>query len=56
MVEDRINEWVLRKYGILPNEVRINIAITFELYYEKFTWWYAEIKTLEKYPTPPLFL
>lgn len=56
MVEDRINEWILRNYGVLPNNLRIEILKTFELYWDEFNFQYAETKTLKKYPPPPLFL
>jgi len=49
MLEKKINQWISVNYGELPDSVKQNIAITFELYYEQFTWWYAEIKTLETY-------
>jgi hypothetical protein len=45
MVEDRINEWISINYGEVPHSVKIEIAKTFELYWDEFTFWYAEIKT-----------
>jgi hypothetical protein len=45
MVEDRIKEWILENFGEVPHSEKIEIAKTFELYWDEFTFWYAEIKT-----------
>ena len=45
MVEDRINEWISINYGQVADSVQQEISKTFELYFDQFTWWYAEIKT-----------
>ena len=53
MVEERIREWISINYGEVPDSVKHDMLITFELYWDKFTFRYAEIKTLEKYPQAP---
>ena len=52
MVEDRIKEWILKNYGEVPTNVKIQMIKTFELYWDEFNFRYAEIKTLKKYPPP----
>lgn len=47
MVEDRIYNWIAFTYGEICPIERNKIAQTFELYWDKFTFRYAEIKTLE---------
>jgi hypothetical protein len=47
MVEERIYNWISEKYGDIDPSRKHEIAMTFELYWDEFTFWYAEIKTLE---------
>lgn len=47
MVEDKIYEWIAYTYGEISPLERNRIAQTFELYWDEFTYRYAEIKTLE---------
>jgi hypothetical protein len=47
MVEERIYNWIALTYGEVSPIERNRIANTFELYWDEFTFWYAEIKTLE---------
>jgi hypothetical protein len=47
MVEERIYKWISENYGDLDPSTKHKIAMTFELYWDEFTFWYAEIKTLE---------
>ena len=53
MVEDRIKQWIVENYGDISASVKHEMLMTFETYWDRFTFRYAEIKTLEKYPTPP---
>lgn len=53
MVEDRIKQWIVENYGDISDSVKHEILLTFETYWDQFTFRYAEIKTLEIYPTPP---
>ena len=55
MVEDRINQWIVENYGDLSASGKHEMLMTFEMYWDQFNFRYAEIKTLEKYPTPPYF-
>jgi hypothetical protein len=47
MVEERIYKWISENYGDIDPSTKHEIAMTFELYWDEFTFWYAEIKTLE---------
>lgn len=49
MVEDRIYSWINENFGELDPSVKQNVANTFELYWDQFSFRYAEIKTLEIY-------
>lgn len=49
MVEDRIKEWISINYGEVPISVKHDMLMTFEMYWDQFTFRYAEIKTLEIY-------
>lgn len=54
MVEDRIKQWIVENYGDVPASGKQKILMTFETYWDQFNFRYAEIKTLEIYPTPPI--
>ena len=47
MVEERIYNWISENYGDIDPSRKHEIAMTFELYWDQFSWRYAEIKTLE---------
>jgi hypothetical protein len=55
MVEEIIDQWILENYGKLADSEKFEIMKTFELYWDKFNFPYAEIKTLKQYPPPPFF-
>lgn len=48
-VNETIDAFIDTHYGELPREKRIAIATTFELYWDKYGYRYAEISTLKKY-------
>jgi hypothetical protein len=47
MVEEIIYKWISENYGDIDPSTKHDIALTFELYWDQFTFRYAEIKTLE---------
>lgn len=49
MVDEKINEWILQNFGELSASEKNKVANTFELYWDQFSFRYAEIKTLEIY-------
>jgi hypothetical protein len=54
-VNEEIDKFIAKNYGEISREKRIAISNTFELYWDKYGFRYAEVKTLKKYnPTPPL--
>ena len=54
-VNETIDAFIATHYGEISREKRIAISNTFELYWDKYGFRYAEVKTLKKYdPTPPL--
>lgn len=56
-VNETIDAFIATHFGEISREKRIAISNTFELYWDKYGYRYAEIQTLKKYkPTPPLFL
>lgn len=54
-VSEEIEKFIAKHYGEVSPEKRRDISNTFEMYWDKYGFRYAEIKTLKKYlPTPPL--
>ena len=49
MVEDKINIWIIENFVELSDNLKKEVAKTFELYWDQFNFRYAEIKTLETY-------
>ena len=55
-VNKEIEKFIAKNYGEISQEKRIAISNTFELYWDEFSYRYAEFKTLKKYQTtPPYF-
>lgn len=53
-VNEEIDKFIAKNYGEVSREQRIAISNKFELYWDKYGFRYAEVKTLKKYqPTPP---
>lgn len=58
-VNEEIDKFIAKNYGEVSREQRIAISNTFELYWDKYGFRYAQVKTLKKHeptPPPPLFL
>jgi hypothetical protein len=54
-VNETIDAFIATHYGEISPKMRNEISNTFELYWDKYGYRYAEVKTLKKYlPTPPL--
>lgn len=48
-VNETIDAFIATHYGEISREKRIDISNTFELYWDKYGYRYAEVKTLKKY-------
>lgn len=48
-VNQEIDKFIATNYGEVSKEMRIAISNTFELYWDKYGFHYAESRTLKKY-------
>ena len=48
-VNETIDAFIATHYGEISPKMRNTIANTFELYWDKYGYRYAEVKTLKKY-------
>ena len=48
-VNQEIEKFIAKNYGEVSTEKRNAISNTFELYWDKYGYRYAEVKTLKKY-------
>lgn len=48
-VNETIDAFIATHYGEVTREKRIAISNTFELYWDKYGYRYAEVKTLDKH-------